>query len=572
MKARTVNIAFLGNCTTNYIGQALRNECEKYEIDAAIYDAPYNQYNQEILDTESGFYKSNPEVAVLFLEGRLLFPDWYELETLMGDPQKKWDLVQSKLDLLISVIESIRANSGAMVIANNFRLPYHSPLGILDGKYHPGLKDMTAALNLKLQEWASRKEYVYVFDYAGLCARFGIDNAEDRKMYYIAKNTVSFPFMDILAREYMRYILPLKSRSKKCLVLDLDNTLWGGVAGEDGIAGVKLDISGTGRSFYDFQREILTLYRKGILLAINSKNNIEDALEIIDRHPHMVLKQQHFAAIRINWKNKAENLKDISEELNIGIDSMVFFDDSPVERDYIKSVLPGVKVVDVPADTSKYADTLKDLVEFELLKITEEDIHRNKMYEENRKRTEAQQQYLNAEDYLKSLGIKVVLGYAGEYSIPRIAQLTQKTNQFNLTTKRYTQENITEMSRSQKHMVFSCRVTDKFGDNGIAGVCILELDGTRAYIDTFLLSCRVLGRNIEYALVSKIASILESKGIDTLYGRYIKTEKNRANENFYAQAGFSGCSSNENEALFILTDFGKLRNIDYIEVSLEEEA
>lgn len=571
MKTESVNVAFLGNCTTSYISQALYEECERFGITASIYNCPYNQYNQEILNKGSGFYNSKPEITMLFLEGRLLFPDWYEFETLTEDSLKKTGFIQSELDLLTSTIENIHSNSSTKIVVNNFKIPYHSPLGILDGKYHPGLKNMIARLNYMLEEWASQREYVYVFDYTGLCAQFGTNNAEDPKMYYIAKNTVSFSFINILAREYMRYILPLKSKSKKCLVLDLDNTLWGGIAGEDGISGVNLDISGTGRSFYDFQKEIFALYQKGIILAINSKNNIEDAMAIINKHPHMILKQQHFSSIKINWKDKVQNLKDISQDLSIGIDSMVFFDDSPVERDFVKSMLPMVKVVDVPVDTSKYADTLKNIVEFEILKITDEDIKRNKMYDENRKRIESLQQYGNLEDYLKSLDTKVIVEYANEYSIPRIAQLTQKTNQFNLTTKRYTQDNIADMVSSQDHLVFSCKATDKFGDNGVVGVCIIELGNTCAYIDTFLLSCRVLGRNIEYAFISKIASILEGKGINTIYGRYIKTDKNRVNENFYLQSGFTKLSSDENETLYTLGNFSELCNIACIKVVLAEE-
>lgn len=568
----SLNIAFLGNCTTNYLARALKEECKKYDITADIYNCPYNQYQQSVLNTDSEFYQSQPELTVLFLEGSELFSDWYTFSALTSSPEKKYTLIESVFDSLTDILENIHtSNSMTKILLHNFKIPYFSPLGILDSKNYPGLKDMIALLNLKLEEWAYTKDYIYVFDYCGLCAHFGYENATDPKMYYIAKNTVSFPFTKVLVREYMRYILPLKFMTKKCLVLDLDNTLWGGVAGEDGISGIKLDISGPEKSFYDFQKEILNLYHKGIILAVNSKNNMEDALEIIENHPHMILRKQHFAALRINWQNKVENLKEIAQELNIGIDSLVFFDDNPVEREYVKSMLPEVTVVNVPEDTGKYAETLKRMIEFEFLKITDEDRKRNLMYAANQKRLASHQQFQNMEDYLASLEMKVIIQYANAFSIPRIAQLTQKTNQFNMTTKRYTKTDIEDMVRSDNFLVFSCTVLDKFGDNGIVGVCIIELKDLSAHIDSFLMSCRVLGRNVEYAFLNKIICLLKEKGIKTVSALYLKTAKNRANENFYTQAGFSEEAIDEKGTSYRIHTDQATNNIDYIHITLEKE-
>lgn len=567
---KSVNIAILGNCTTDFLTQALKNECEKHSISAHVYNCPYNQYNQEILNKESEFYRSKPELSILFLEGKLLFPEWYEFNSLVEGSKNKISLIDSVFDSLTLILENIHSNNNTNIIINNFKMPYYSPLGILDGNYFPGLKDMVAMLNLKLDEWSADKDYIYIFDYSGLSAQFGNAKAEDRKMYYIAKNTMSFQFMNVLAREYMRYILPLKFMSKKCLVLDLDNTLWGGLAGEDGMSGISLDISGKGKSFYDFQKEIINLYNKGIILAVNSKNNVEDAMSIINNHPHMLLREHHFSSLKINWNDKFSNIKEISKDLNISTDSMVFFDDSPVERELIKSMLPEVKVVEVPADTSRYADTLKNIVEFEFLKITDEDIKRNLMYKGNQRRIELRQQFKNIEDYLASLKIKVVIEYANKFSIPRIAQLTQKTNQFNMTTKRYSQTDIENMVKSENYFVLSCQVLDKFGDNGISGVCIIKMENTCAYFDTFLLSCRVLGRNVEYAYIHKIISLLRGKSIDHIYALFIRTEKNKANKKFYAQAGFTKSLSDEKEIIYSLESINELKSIKYIEMIMNE--
>lgn len=567
---KSVNIAILGNCTTDFLTQALKNECEKHSISARVYNCPYNQYNQEILNKESEFYRSKPELSILFLEGKLLFPEWYEFNSLIEGSKNKISLIDSVFDSLTLILENIHSNNNTNIIINNFKMPYYSPLGILDGNYFPGLKDMVAMLNLKLDEWSADKDYIYIFDYSGLSAQFGNAKAEDPKMYYIAKNTMSFQFMNVLAREYMRYILPLKFMSKKCLVLDLDNTLWGGLAGEDGMSGISLDISGKGKSFYDFQKEIINLYNKGIILAVNSKNNVEDAMSIINNHPHMLLREHHFSSLKINWNDKFSNIKEISKDLNISTDRMVFFDDSPVERELIKSMLPEVKVVEVPADTSRYADTLKNIVEFEFLKITDEDIKRNLMYKGNQRRIELRQQFKNIDDYLASLKIKVVIEYANKFSIPRIAQLTQKTNQFNMTTKRYSQTDIENMVKSENYFVLSCQVLDKFGDNGISGVCIIKMEDTCAYFDTFLLSCRVLGRNVEYAYIHKIISLLRGKSIDHIYALFIRTEKNKANEKFYAQAGFTKSLSDEKEIIYSLESINELKSIKYIEMIMNE--
>ncbi len=562
----SINIAILGNSTTDYLETALIKECKKHEIAASIYNAPYNQYAQEILNNSSGYYSSKPDLTIIMLEGKELFPEWYSFATLQESNEHKVKLVEETYNSLASLLEIIHTNCNTKIIISNFKIPYYSPLGILDTKSKIGLKRMISTLNLKLEEFSAARDYVYIFDYTGLSSQYGYNNSEDAKMYYIAKNTVSFSFINQMAKEYMRYILPLESKNKKCLVLDLDNTLWGGVAGEDGINGVRLDSNGAARSFYDFQLEILSLYYKGVVLAVNSKNNYEDAMEIIEKHPHMLLRKKYFSVLKINWQDKAANMKEIAGELNLGIDSLVFFDDNPVERDYVKSMLPEVKAVDVPEDVSKYSRALQELVEFEQISITSEDIKRNEMYEANQKRQEAQAQYDSLEDYLAGLGSVISLENASEFTIPRITQLSQKTNQFNMTTVRYQTDDIAAMLETNKYLVLSCSAKDKFGDNGIVGVCIVKLDNIDAYIDTFLLSCRVLGRNIEYAFISSVADILRGRGIQNISAKYIKTGKNVHNKDFYLNAGFSKLSETEAESNFMLGIKDKLKEFKYIDI------
>jgi len=546
----TIHIAVLGNCTTDYIAKAVGQACAERQLEAAVYNGPYRQYNQEIFDPGSAFYRSDPELTLLCFEGRVLFPEWYEIGTLLEDREKKQAAVESVFQSLTDLAERIHQYSSTKIVLNNFPIPSFSPLGILDHKYYPGLRDLISQLDERLAEWASGQESLYLFDYRAFVSRHGEEPLTDPKMYYSTKAPLSLKATAKLGEEYLRYILPLKYRTKKCLVLDLDNTLWGGVAGEDGLSGIKLDITGTGRSFRDFQKEILTLYDKGVILAIDSKNNPEDVLPILESHPHMVLRREHFSAMRINWQDKVKNLLELSGELNIGTDSMVFIDDSVVERELVRALLPEVTVVDLPEDTSRYPETIRNLVEFERLSLTPEDLSRNAMYAGNAKRAEAQKKFGTVEEYLRSLQTKVVTEPADDFTIPRIAQLTQKTNQFNMTTRRYTQEEIRTLHASSETLVLSCRVTDIYGDNGLTGVCIVRLRGPDAQIDEFLLSCRVLGRNVEYEFLNQVLSLLRESGIESVSASYRATEKSRPNRDFYQKAGFSVVSESKEETVY----------------------
>lgn len=565
---QTFNIALLSNCTTEYIAMAMKEEFSNYQLEAQILNMPYNQYNAEISDADSSLYQFKPEIIFFLLDGELLFEEWYNLKVLQDSEEKKAALIQETFASLSRMIEIVSLNSKAKIIFNSFSIPYYSPLGILDNKSKLGLKKMIGSLNCQLEEWARERANIYIFDYNGLASQYGYGHVKDSKMYYLTMSPASFPFSKVLAREYLRYVLPLKNKNKKCLVLDLDNTLWGGIAGEDGISGITLDLSGPGRSFYDFQRELLNLYEKGIILAVNSKNNLEDAMDIIENHPHMLLRKNVFASMKINWQDKSENMIEIAKELNIGLDSLVFFDDNPLERELVGGILPQVKIIDVPEDTSKYAESLKKVADFEVLHLTADDIKRSEMYLANKKRSEEEKLFSSKEDFLASLKSKLILREADEFTIPRIAQLIGKTNQFNMTTKRHSPEDVKSMASSEDYMVFSASVTDKFGDNGIVGVCIIRLSGEEAHIDTYLLSCRVLSRNIEYCLVSAVIGILEAKGINKIYAYYIETPKNKANKDFYPSAGFQKLREQDFETVYRMTKPFTLKSFDYVEVQI----
>lgn len=559
MNKSDFRIALLGNFTTEYIGMALREESARAGIGTKVYNAPYNQYIQQIMDPESRFYAFMPDLTILLLDSRILFIKDFRLpEDIAGN--------------IMSLLGRIRQYCGTKIILNNFVIPYHVPLGIQDNRLESGLKRRITQTNLELESAVLKLEDVYVYDFDGFCSLIGQKEMLDNKMYYLAGCAMSLAASKRLAGEYMRYILPMLSMNKKCLVLDLDNTLWGGIAAEDGLEGVCLDVTGKGRCYYDFQQEVLNLYRRGIFIAAASRNNPEDALEIINKHPHMLLREKHFAAMRINWADKAANLKEIASELNIGTDSLVFFDDNPVERELIKSILPEVTVVDVPADAAAYGDTLRTLPLFEMLQITEEDRRRNEMAAQNRERAYYLTQAGNLKDFLTGLAMVMEVVPANDFMLPRVSQLTLKTNQFNMTTRRYLLSQLRQMTEDGNYCILCCSVTDRFGDNGITGCCIARPEEDTAWLDTFLLSCRVLGRDVEYAFLGEVIRYLrEKKNIQRVFAEYIPTQKNRANEGFYKKAGFKPVRSDERCSVFELDPGQEIFRIEHIRILTGED-
>jgi FkbH-like protein len=340
---------------------------------------------------------------------------------------------------------------------------------------------------------------------------------------------------------YSRQIEALEFKRKKCIVLDCDNTLWGGVLGEEGTFGIKLGEEYPGICFKKFQELLVGCASKGIILAICSKNNEADVFEVWEKNLNNVLNLKSISCYKINWQDKLTNLSEIAEELNIGLDSMVFIDDNPVERNLVKNFLPQVSVPDFPDQPYLLIDFFWKMYNehFIIYKFSEEDLSKTKQYQQNIERNKAKQNFSNIDEYLRSLNIEVYISYANESNLARIAQMTQKTNQFNLTTKRYTIEDIVTMLR-EKHIVFCAEVKDKFGNNGITAVGILkQISECEVFIDSYLLSCRILGRNIEEQIMFTMLNSLLKKGFKNVIEEYIPTKKNMLSANFFEGLGFT---------------------------------
>jgi FkbH-like protein len=313
----------------------------------------------------------------------------------------------------------------------------------------------------------------------------------------------------------------------------------GGIVGEDGFDGIHLGLTPPGNVFYEFQSHLKSLSDRGIILAINSKNNFNDAIKVIREHPHMILKENDFACMVINWENKVENMKAIANQLNIGLDSIVFFDDDPVNREFMRKNLPEVTVPELSSDPSELSKILLDMNDFSTFQITNDDIQRSKTYSDQKKRLELEKTSTNIDDFLNSLNMKLTIKKATSFTIPRISQLTLKTNQFNLTTKRYQEKNIQQFVDDSNMLVGCAQVEDKFGDNGITGVFIVNKSNPKEWeLDTFLLSCRVMGREIEKGLINYIIEIAKESNVKKIKAKYIPTEKNQPIEKFLKSCDF----------------------------------
>jgi FkbH-like protein len=324
----------------------------------------------------------------------------------------------------------------------------------------------------------------------------------------------------------------------------LDNTLWGGVIGEDGMAGIKLGIEYPGAAYRNVQRAMLDLYARGILLAVASKNNPTDAMQVLEQHPAMLLRPSHFAALRVNWNDKVQSLREIAAELNIGIDAVAFIDDNPAERQWVQGQLPEVTVIDLPDDPASFAAALRDCPVFERTSVSSEDRERGRYYAEQRLRTELEQTATTREDFLRSLQMEVRIELVKPETVGRVAQLTQKTNQFNLTTRRYSEQQVSEMASQDDWHVYTAQVLDRFGDNGLVGVAITHRQGDVCEVDTFLLSCRVIGRTVETSLLVTVAEQASSEGAAKLVGQFLPTKKNAPAKDFYPSHGLV-CTSEE---------------------------
>lgn len=393
--------------------------------------------------------------------------------------------------------------------------------------------------------WKWREELeklnIPLLDLPALAGKTGWNVFYSSSGWYAGKCPWSMSAQKQIGHEIIRIWSIWKKGRKKLLILDLDNTLWGGVIGEDGLNGITLGNEGNGLAFNDFQKQIKSLKETGTLLAIVSKNNMEDAIAPFNSHSYMALKEEDFVAIKANWKSKADNIIEIANELNLGLDSFVFIDDNPVERGMVKTLLPEVTVPDFPEHPALLPGFANEIARnyFTPFQITAEDLEKTHTYQAEGKRKAAAKNFGNVEDYLKSMEMVLNIDFVNPDNIPRIAQLTQKTNQFNLTTRRYTETDIAQFLNSHDTFLVKASLQDKYGDFGIIGLGIIKLENQKAIIDTFLMSCRAMGRGVETEILHAIENFLLKQHISLIEGEYLPTRKNSIVADFYKDHGYT---------------------------------
>ena len=454
----------------------------------------YDQILQDSLDDNSSILIDDLDFIFVFQKLETLNPrlinDFTSLSNIEVEEESHLILARQK-----EVFRNISKRTNASIICNYFELPIYPAWGIRDSQIDNGQTESIRKLNKGLRENSREFSNVDFIDFNLICMRLGGYSYYDLRYWQIAKAPYSREALKEIACESFKIIKARKGKNKKCLILDCDNTLWGGIVGEDGLNGIKLGQNYPGSAFCDFQKGILQLFNRGVILALCSKNNEEDVSKVFREHPDMILKEKHFAVTQINWNSKTSNIKKIVETLNIGIDSVVFADDSEFEINLVRELLPDVELLHLPVkQPSLYKDLLNKGAFFETLVYSLEDKVRGEMYKAEAERKNVRSEFSDITDYLGSLETEVNIKLADKFSTPRVAQLTQKTNQFNLTNIRYSEDDIQKFILSPIVDVFYVQLKDKFGDYGIIGSAIVNHDDVCAEIETFLLSCRSLGR------------------------------------------------------------------------------
>jgi FkbH-like protein len=500
-------------------------------VDLDIHVGQFNGYARELLDESGGLYAASPDVVILAVQA----------EDIAGGKTAgaTGEVVERVTQNFTGWIEAFRARSNANLIIHSLEAPDAPSDGIYNSQLLDNQVDAIHRINRNLRSLASGYRGVYVLDYDSLVARHGRERWRDGRKWLTARLPIAAANLAAMAREWMRYLAPLAGRVAKAVAVDLDNTLWGGVIGEDGMSGIQVGPDYPGAAYQALQRALLDLARRGILLAVCSRNDPQDAMEALASHPGMLLRPEHFASVRINWNEKSGNLREIATQLHIGLDSIAFLDDNPVERQQVRDEAPEVMVVELPDDPMAYASAVRDFPAFERLALAEEDRQRNGYYAAECERAALKLRAATHEDFFRSLEQEAEVVPVDEFTLARVAQLTQKTNQFNLTTRRYTEQQIEDLARRPGWQVLSLRLRDRYADNGLVGVAITHDEAGVCRIETFLLSCRVIGRTVETALLAYLAEAARERGARSLQGRFVPSKKNAPAKDFYRAHGFS---------------------------------
>ena len=525
--------ALLGDCATQLLAMAIRGYALEMNLPLRVFEADYDQIDAQLMDTGSEFYAFAPETVLLYRCTEKLY------ERFVRTP------LDARAAFAETEIEKIRAEWARVQHGTKADILFFAFLPTDDGVFGSyALREGSAfpyqllKLNYLLAEAAREAGNVRLIDLEPIRAHMGYDAFHDPKLYAIAKMPISTQALPAVALRVVDAILARKGRFHKCAIVDLDNTLWGGVIGDDGLEGIQIGELGQGHAFTEFQTWLKELKNRGVMLAVCSKNDEANAKEPFLRHPEMVLKLDDFSAFVANWEDKVSNIRRIQKELNIGLDSMVFFDDNPFERNLVRTMLPEVEAPELPEDPAEYTAFARMQNLFDTNSYSDEDRVRTERYLAEKSRTELSAGIDNYDDYLKALGMKAVCAPFDAFHIPRIAQLTQRSNQFNLRTVRYSEQEIEEIAANPRYVTRYYTLRDRFGEHGLIAVVILEKRENELFVNEWLMSCRVLKRGMEQFIADSILRAAREAGVARVVGEYIPTPKNAMVKDLYASMGF----------------------------------
>ncbi|MBI70385.1 MAG: haloacid dehalogenase [Gemmatimonadetes bacterium] len=528
-----IKIGVISNATTKLVVPALVGTALRSGISLQVVEAEFNQIAQETFSSDSVFISQKLDFILVAIDYRGL-----PLSPCPGDEDSAEKNVQDCLGYLKSVVESVRTKTGAQIILQNIASPVEALSGSYEGSLPGSANWLISRLNSELDGLVA--DDTFIVDIAGLAANLGLTNWHDPTLWNIAKLSFSQRYMPIYADYVCRIMSARLGKSRRCLILDLDNTLWGGVIGDDGLEGILIGNGDpTAEAHLHIQQTVLELRERGVVLAVSSKNEDATARQPFKEHPDMLLREEHIAAFQANWSDKASNIKAIAEMLSLGLESMVFLDDNPAERMQVRRELPEVAVPELPKDPALYARTLIAAGYFEAITFSEEDRKRATFYQGNAKRVQTLNQSSDMDAYLKSLDMEISFTPFDATGRARIAQLISKSNQFNLTTKRYSELDVKELEGDQSFYTRQIRLKDTFGDNGMISVIVCKKNTSAWEIDSWLMSCRVLGRRVELAALQDIVTNAKASGATKVVGTYIPTVRNIIVKDHYKKLGFT---------------------------------
>ena len=535
---KKLNCLFLRNITLEPIEEMLVSNAKKYDMNIKTIFSDYDNILQSSLDLD---FLKNKKIDVINVF--LWLPNFSDTlsNRITSSSQKKINNEINRLNDFIQIVSKNLSRLEIPVIWTSMNLSYESTYGLFDYKFENSHENILGKINTSLKKIISVYKNFYYYDLTKSERSIGSKFLFDQRFWYTAKSPFSHDGFNQISKDLSEMLFSIFNKRSKCLVLDCDNVLWGGIVGENGVNGIKISNNGDSE-FTDFQKEVINLQKSGIILAICSKNNIQDVFEVFEKRKDMILKKNDFTVIKANWKNKADNILEISKELNIGLDSIVFVDDSKFEIGLIKKFLPEVKTIHLPIETSEQnKSVLINSCYFKTINLTKEDKQRSSMYKAELKRKNLKKKTISLDTYLKSLGLEIIVRNPKLKDLNRVEQMTQRTNQFNLTTKRLNLNDIQKLSKNKNDYIYILDAKDKFGDYGTCGLSIVNVQNKNAYLEVFLMSCRIIGRGIENTFLSEaMSSVMKNeKKLKSFIGKYIPTKKNAQVKDFYINNNFS---------------------------------